>query len=202
MAFGLAEGASNSHPGQGTANRRFFFRNAMLELLWVHDEHEAQSSLVAPTRLWDRWWHRSTGYSPFGVCFRPSIRRDTKPVVPFATWAYGPPYLPTELSIGVATGTTDSEPMLFAVPFGGRPDAVPIERRQPLVHPVGLGEITALHITLTRGEPVSPAARSAQGAGLVSFGTGGEHLAKIEFDHGVQGQSADFRPVLPLRFRW
>lgn len=53
MAFGLTEGTSNSHPEQGTANRRFFFPNAMLELLWVHDEHEAQSPLVAPTRLWE-----------------------------------------------------------------------------------------------------------------------------------------------------
>lgn len=49
---------------------------------------------------------------------------------------------------------------------------------------------------------MSPAARSAQGADLVSFGTGDEHLAGIEFDHGIQGQSADFRPILPLRFRW
>jgi len=33
LAFGLTEGASNIHPGQGTACRRIFFRNAMLELL-------------------------------------------------------------------------------------------------------------------------------------------------------------------------
>lgn len=51
--FGLIEGTPNSHPGQGTANRRFFFRNAMLELLYVHDEREARSPLVAPTRLWE-----------------------------------------------------------------------------------------------------------------------------------------------------
>jgi hypothetical protein len=41
VAFGLTEGAPNSHPGQGTACRRFFFRNAMLELVWVHNESEA-----------------------------------------------------------------------------------------------------------------------------------------------------------------
>lgn len=35
-AFGLTEGTPNTHPGQGTSNRRFFFRNAMLKLLWVH----------------------------------------------------------------------------------------------------------------------------------------------------------------------
>jgi len=27
IAFGLTEGAPNVHPGQGTANRRFFFHN-------------------------------------------------------------------------------------------------------------------------------------------------------------------------------
>jgi hypothetical protein len=32
-AFGLCERPSDVHPGQGTANRRFFFPNAMLELL-------------------------------------------------------------------------------------------------------------------------------------------------------------------------
>ena len=35
VAFGLTEGEPNVHPGQGTACRRFFFRNAYLELLWV-----------------------------------------------------------------------------------------------------------------------------------------------------------------------
>lgn len=33
VSFGLVEGTSNKHPGQGTTNRRFFFHNAMLELL-------------------------------------------------------------------------------------------------------------------------------------------------------------------------
>lgn len=28
--FGLTEGSPNRHQGQGTANRRFFFRNAFL----------------------------------------------------------------------------------------------------------------------------------------------------------------------------
>lgn len=40
-AFGLTEGEPNVHPGQGTACRRFFFRNVYLELLWVHDPDEA-----------------------------------------------------------------------------------------------------------------------------------------------------------------
>jgi len=51
VAFGLAEGPPNTHPGQGTANRRFYFRNALLELGWARDEREARSPLVAPTRV-------------------------------------------------------------------------------------------------------------------------------------------------------
>lgn len=35
VRFGLHEGPPNQHPGQGTANCRFVFANAMIELLWV-----------------------------------------------------------------------------------------------------------------------------------------------------------------------
>jgi Glyoxalase-like domain len=37
LRLGFIEGQGNTHPGQGTANRRFFFENFMLELLWVAD---------------------------------------------------------------------------------------------------------------------------------------------------------------------
>ena len=204
VAFGLTEGAPNYHPGQGTACHRFFFRNAMLELLWVHDESEARSRLIAPARLWERWHYRSTGYSPFGLCLRPSTQHaGLQPVLPFATWEYRPPYLPSGLHIDVASETSNGEPMLFATPFSGRPDTkLPTEHRQLLVHPRGMGDITAVHITLPRGGPVSHAVRAVHQTSSVSFGGGSEHLAEVEFDHGGQGQSADFRPTLPLRFRW
>src|SRR5438552_2189888 len=72
VALGLSEGSGNVHQGQGTANRRFFFRNAMVELIWVSDEREAQSDLVAPLRLWERARYRQTGAAPFGLCLRPA----------------------------------------------------------------------------------------------------------------------------------
>ena len=92
--------------------------------------------------------------------------------------------------------------MLFATPFGGRPDAVPVERRQPLVHPRGFGEITGLRTTLVRSEPMSRAVRRVQETSLVSFDPGSAHLAEVEFDRGGRGQSANFRPALPLRLCW
>jgi hypothetical protein len=52
--LGLSEGSGNVHPGQGTANRRFFFANAFLELLWIADEEEIRNGQTRPTMLHER----------------------------------------------------------------------------------------------------------------------------------------------------
>ena len=44
---GLREGPVNSHPGQGTANRRFFCPGFTLELLYLRDQAEARGLTVA-----------------------------------------------------------------------------------------------------------------------------------------------------------
>ena len=48
VQFGLREGLPNEHPGQGTANHRFFFRNAYLELLYATDIHATAKSANEP----------------------------------------------------------------------------------------------------------------------------------------------------------
>ena len=88
---GLVEGSPNTHPGQGTANRRIFFERGFLELFWVHDEHEAQSPLTAPTKLWDRWAGRGRTANPFGICLSSADGVDSN--LPFPTWAYRPKLL-------------------------------------------------------------------------------------------------------------
>ena len=55
LRLGLLEGPANQHSGQGTANRRFAFRNAMLEFLWVRDETDVQAEQTRRTLLWERW---------------------------------------------------------------------------------------------------------------------------------------------------
>ena len=49
--FGLTEGGNRVHPGQGTRNRKFYFENFFLKILWVNNESEITSELSAPTRL-------------------------------------------------------------------------------------------------------------------------------------------------------
>jgi glyoxalase-like protein len=74
LSLGLVEGSPNTHPGQGTACRRFFFANAYLELVFVVDEAEARAEPARATRLFERWSRRRKGASPFGIVLRPADR--------------------------------------------------------------------------------------------------------------------------------
>jgi hypothetical protein len=202
LRFGLTEGAPNSHPGQGTACRRFFFRNAFLELLWVMDPVEAQSSLVRRTGLWERWSCRNGGASPFGICLRP-VQSGLKEM-PFPTWEYRPHYLPDPLVIHMGVDSeVATQPLLFYSSFGRRPDSREPLRRQPLNHAVDLRAITRLQVN-------GPQTRVAS-AGLdalkehcrcLSIVDSGEYLMEVSFDEEAAKQDADFRPQLPLVLRW
>lgn len=113
---GLVEGSANTHPGQGTANRRFFFDNAYLEWLFLVDEREAAS--VARTALLQRL-RRDGGTCPFGICLRPTAAVTER--APFPSWEYAPRYLPAGMSIPIAFASEDPcNPMLFVVPASSR----------------------------------------------------------------------------------
>ena len=197
-ALGLAEGEPNTHPGQGTACRRFIFANAFLELLWVCDPDEARSETPRPLRLWERWSGRSAGACPFAVCLRPS--RPDVDGLPFAAWPYRPSYLPEPLCFHVGADSSSTQgPLLVHLPFGRRPDSRP--QPQPLQHPIGIREITRV---LVRGpHPPSPVAEdAARAARDVAFQQGEGHLLEIGFDGERAGLAFDLRPLLPLLLLW
>jgi hypothetical protein len=200
LAVGLREGTPNRHPGQGTACRRFFFRNAMLELLWVDDPQAAQSPTTRPTRLWERWSLRERVASPFGVGVRPHPSAGSG--VPFRVWHYRPSYLPAHLAIEVAAGAPLGEPMWFCLGFAQRPDALTPEARQPLDHPIGLREVSAVRVAVPGLGARSDAAAILSSLGLVELGDGPEPRLEMGFDGERAGRRADFRPALPLVLRW
>jgi len=203
LKFGLSEGEPNTHPGQGTACRRFFFHNAYLEFVWVHDEQEAANEWVRPLGFVERCRYQLTGASPFGLIFRPSWGTVEPVELPFAAWALRPPYLPEPLKLDVAENSTETiEPLLFYMSFGRRSDAYPGERRQPLEHAAGFKEITGLRITLPREKSYSKTLQATERLGLASFSSGPSHLAEVSFHARKQGRVKDFRPELPLLFRW
>jgi len=198
-AAGFAEGAPNVHPGQGTACRRFFFGNAYLELLWVDDARAARDARTAATRLWDRWSGRSDGRTcPFGV----AVRLPADAPLPFPAWPYRPRYLPPGVAIPVATNADAlHEPMLFALPFGRRPDAVPAAERQPLVHAGGVGALTRVAI---HGPAAAPSAALAAlvAAGVVDHHPAARPALVLGFDGETAGRALDLGPALPLVLRW
>lgn len=182
--FGLSEGSGNVHPGQGTANRRFFFANAFLELLWVADEEEVRSAQTRPTMLYERL---SAGdASPFGICFRPDAE--------FPTWDYNPAYLPAGMGIGIASDAPLSEPMWFYTSAGKAPELLEGERRQPLRHAAGVHRITGLRCSLPSTASLSPAALASG----IHFTAGDQHLLEISFDDETRGLTKDLRPILPI----
>jgi hypothetical protein len=198
--FGLSEGTPNAHPGQGTACRRFFFRNAYLELLWVTDPAEAQSATIRPTHLWERWNARETA-CPFGLCFRPSAPENCS--VPFPTWEYRPPYLPESLSFHAGTNANVlNEPALFYLPFSSRPDSQSAPRKQVVDHAAGLRELTRVELISPYADSLSPAFEALLSTSVVRQRAGTGHFVELGFDGESKGRVADFRLALPIVFCW
>ncbi len=197
--FGLNEGAARIHPGQGTANRRFFFHNAMFELLWAHDEAELLSPITQPTGLWQRLVARGPDASPFGICLRPEEGNNSS--LPFATWDYRPAYLPAPRSIHIGENASEfCEPFIFCLDFARRPDTT--EDNAFLGHRVPLREMTSLTLTVPGTNPFSLTLSALAQLKQISICQGEAHLMEIGFDGEKMGAMKDFRPALPLRFRW
>lgn len=200
-SFGLIEGSSRIHLGQGTTNRCFFFHNAMLELLWVRDAQEAKSDRIYRTRLWERSRDRNDGACPFGICLR-SVQ-DSEAKIAFPSWEYRPPYLPENVSIAVGKNSEIlTEPMLFQIPWGKRPDTYSGEKSQPLNHSIGFREITRVELVSPAANNPSPELQAVIATNQLKMRLGSEYCIELGFDGEVQGKQADFRPGLPLIFSW
>jgi len=196
VRLGLREGSGNTHPGQGTACRRFFFLNAYLELLWVHDPIEAQSEAARATGLWLRWAARGLEASPFGIVLRPDKQGGaTDP--PFDSWSYLPEYLPSGESIEVAKDVPLSGPALFYLGFLKPPSWA---EREPIGHARPVEVLTGVTVWRPPGGG-SEALRALEKDGLVVARDGDEPLLELRFE-GRGHDRVDLRPYLPLTLSW
>jgi len=193
VRFGLQEGPPNRHSGQGTANRRFGFANAMLELLWVSDADQAQGEATRQTRLWERWSGREGEASPFGICVRPVDSQSTEP--PFPAWEYRPSYLPDPLVMQIGEASLE-EPMWVYLSFMRRLD----HEQRFVEHPLGIREITGLTLT-TPVRLSSDVSQKLVESRILLAQSGSKSLLEVEFDGNRRNETADFRPRLPLVFR-
>ena len=199
-AVGLTQGAGNVHEGQGTRNVRYFFDNAYLELIWVHDPAEAQHARTRPTGIWERCRWRDTGACPFGVALRPAAGSDGP--LPFDTWTYRPLYLPEGVTIPIAANSDRlNEPLIFVATIGAAPSTYAAARRQPLDHPAGAGRMTSVRLTLPGDEPISAELAKVVDLGLVTVERSEAFHMEVVFDDAAQGLAHRFEPELPLSVR-
>lgn len=193
LKHGFVEGSRNVHPGQGTANRRFFFENFKLELIWINDPDEASGAQTRRLRLWERCTRAEGTENPFGIFLRPD--REC-PGAPFATWTYSPSYLPPGLGIEVAEGTTLEEPELFFLPFrrSAKPTTEPTRHRFPCQR------LLSLSAGVRDPAGLSTAAVSLAKLGRLQYFPSDQPVLELRFE-GPGALQLDLRPGLPLVFR-
>jgi len=195
--LGIREGTSNTHPGQGTACRRFFFANAYLELVWVENDADAGAGEAKRTRLLERWAKRRAGACPFGLIMRQTVEEaDTRPAFP--TWRYTPSYFPEGFAIEVAEDTSIAEPEIFYFPFRR---AHAMARAQPLDHAVPATSVHRVTIAGPVPDHLSAASREVVASRAVRFEEALVYALTIDFRTDPDA-SADPRPDLPLILRW
>ena len=121
VEFGLTEGSNRIHPGQGTTNRKFYFENFFLEVLWVIDEAEIRSDLTSKTKLWERSQFHKNHFSSFGLCFVNSKLTDK---LFEQSQIYQPNYFPKGMSIDIITNEKNANlPWTFRLPYRGEKKA-------------------------------------------------------------------------------
>ncbi|WP_120495422.1 VOC family protein [Kiloniella sp. EL199] len=145
---GLVESYRRNHPGQGTTNICYCFNNAYIELLWVNDVIDITSSLIKGTKLFERSQWQETAASPFGIALRPEI--------PCDTWDYRPPYLPSDMSIPVATTSLDArQPFIFQSPGGKQPDHWRDQKPLQQNAPIGSHTISSISLDIPENYPAN-----------------------------------------------
>jgi hypothetical protein len=115
VAFGLTEGGSRVHDGQGTTNRTFVFDNFYLEIVWVHNEQEIKSDNVLPTGLLSRANFKSNLTSPFGLCID---NTDETEELFIGAFKYQPDYFPKGMTIDILNNNSNlCFPLTVRLPF-------------------------------------------------------------------------------------
>lgn len=192
IELNLNEGSTNEHPGQGTANRRFFFANVMLELLFVTDTALAETGINHQLGL-NRRASNPTA-CPFGI-----VVRNTSPKFeePFASWRYQPSYLPAESYFCIGENSNNLfEPLLICMP-----SALEKKTHAPKQCNPGLSA-TRMSINLPVSKP-SSLLRDFDCQPEIIFEYAKPYLLEMSFSSDNKNRCTyDLRPALPLRIEF
>ena len=193
ISFGLAEGSNRIHTGQGTANRKFYFENFFLEILWVYDQQEVQSDTVKNTKLWEHSLSPKDNYSPFGLCLVNT--EDTNRLFEEKI-DYQPVYFPSG-KVFEFVETKSYFPSTFRLPF-----VSPKENNEPKNHSNGMKRLTkAIFFIPNLNQHINiqnTYLSFFENQDSISFQEGEKFMLHLEFDNKVQKKIKQFEK-LPLK---
>ncbi|OOG72227.1 VOC family protein [Algoriphagus sp. A40] len=188
---GFLEGSHRVHPGQGTRNRKFYFENFFLEIIWENDPVELETELIRKISLTERVRFMESGFSRFGIGLENTESSDS---VFKDCEFYQPVYFPEGKSFEILPNRENPDlPWTFRGPFKG-PKTVYSE---PLDHPNGIRKLTKATFQIPEPELKSDFVRRIQGHPQVRFESAEKAGLVLEFDGGRQGKVLDF-PELDL----
>ena len=191
LEMGLIEGSNNTHPGQGTSNRRFFFQNTTLEFLYVHDVPETENGPAQGLRFQER----STSHtaSPFGLIMRTVTENNH---IPFIAWNYCPDYFANDMCFRVGENSNLlEEPLCICMPdnFPQRKDQAAPENANWV--------LTQAQISIPTLSASKPLREIAQCHNIVVH-LDKPHGLELTFNNGTCGKSRDFTADIPLTIHW
>lgn len=181
--FGLKEGRSRVHNGQGTTNRKFYFNNFFLEVLWVHDESEILSKNVEATGLWKR--ANATTFSPFGLCL---VNNDASDPLFIKAFKHQPAYFPPKNFIEIINHQSNpSLPWTFRLPFKGPKN----NNNEPTNHNNGIRTLTRTIFEYVDDDTENFTNHFYTSENL-QFSQSTRNWLRLIFDNKKQGKSRDF----------
>ncbi|TAF77497.1 MAG: hypothetical protein EAZ53_02535 [Bacteroidetes bacterium] len=185
VKFGLKEGSNRIHVGQGTANRKFYFDNFFLEILWVHNENEIKSETVKPTGLWQRADFKTSKFSPFGLCIVNTNETDQFFENAFK---YQPDYFPQGLTIDILKNENQPRlPWTFRLPFKGQKKNI----NEPTKHKNGISLLTKT--TFEYQEKIEATFLNFfEREKNIEFKKSDRTWLNLTFDNGKQGLTTEF----------
>lgn len=187
--FGWTEGSSRRHVGQGTINRKFYFDNFFLEILWVIEEEEIKNKNTALTTLWQRSQFLHNGYSPFGLCL---VNNEASDDLFHECEAYQPDYFSQGMIIDVLPkGQTPYLPWTFRLPF--RTDQK--EKKESTIHLNGIQQLTKVTFGIPKIEKENTFMDCFAQSGTINFTAAPVLNLQLEFDQQRQGQVQFFEDL-------
>jgi len=195
IKFGLTEGSNRTHQGQGTTNRKFYFENFFLEILWVTSEQEIRSPITSITKLWERSQFLDNGYSRFGLCLANTTEIDS---LFEESEIYQPSYLPDGMGINIITNQDSPYlPWTFRLPYRTKKKVM----EEPIRHTNGIKSLTKVEFIIPTNFQKAGFVNSFDYQDFITFRSGEKLSLILEFDNRLQNKEEEFRE-LNLTFRY